>query len=63
MNDSEHTVAIEVKPTRELDQQILSFGPDVEVLSPLHYREHIKEKLEESVKKYVPVQDGCIINS
>ena len=60
---TEHTVAIEVKPTRELDQQIFSFGPDVEVLSPLHYRKHIKEKLEESVKKYVPMQDGCTINS
>ena len=45
-------ISIEVKPTRELDQQLLSFGSDVEVISPLSYREHLKEKIEDAIKNY-----------
>ena len=45
-------ISIEVKPNYELDYHILSLGPDVEVLAPASYRQHIKEKLEECLKKY-----------
>lgn len=45
-------ISIEVKPTRELDQQLLSFGSDVEVISPLSYREHLKGKIEDAIKNY-----------
>ena len=53
-------VSILVKPNRELEQQILSFGPDVEVLSPVDFREQMKEKIQEMMKKYYSVQHNCI---
>ena len=53
------TLAIEVRPNYELDQLILSFGPDVEVLEPTEYREYIKGKLVENLQKYLPVQKDC----
>ena len=49
---SRYLISIEVKPNYELDYHILSLGPDVEVLAPASYRQHIKEKLEECLKKY-----------
>ena len=39
-------VTIEVKPTRELYQCLLSFGADVEVVSPLSVRKKIKEEID-----------------
>ena len=51
------TLSIEVRPNYEL--LILSFGPDVEVLEPTEYREHIKGKIVENLKKYKSVQDDC----
>lgn len=53
------TVAIEVRPTYELEQQIMSFGADVEVVEPQTYRDYIKKKLSETLKKYTVVQIGC----
>lgn len=47
-----NTISICVKPTRELTQQIFSFLPDIEVLSPEWYRKEIRTKMEESLKKY-----------
>ena len=52
-------LSIEVRPTYELDQLILSFGPDVEVLEPTEYREYIKRKIVENLQKYIPVQKDC----
>ena len=49
---SRYMISIEVKPNYELDYHILSLGPDVEVLAPASYRQHIKEKLEECLKQY-----------
>jgi predicted DNA-binding transcriptional regulator YafY len=59
VNEEEGIITIEVRPTYELEQQILSFGPDVEVLSPDSYREYIKEKIFNNYKKYLPVQKDC----
>lgn len=47
-----NTISISVKPTRELTQQIFSFLPDIEVLSPEWYRKEIRTKMEENLKKY-----------
>lgn len=47
-----NTISICVKPTRELTQQIFSFLPDIEVLSPEWYRKEIRTKMEENLKKY-----------
>lgn len=53
------TISIEVIPNYELDQHVLSFGSDVEVLKPLSYRNHIKEIFEENCKKYQSMQEDC----
>lgn len=47
-------LSIEVKPNYELDHQILSYGNDVEVLSPASYRQQIHEILLDNLKKYDP---------
>ena len=48
--------SIEVRPNLELEQQILSFGPDLEVLAPEDFREQIKRKIEQMQKKYSVVK-------
>ena len=60
IDEEDCTVSLEVKPTRELEQQIMSFGADVEVLSPESYRNQIGEKIKDNFKKYFPVQNKCI---
>lgn len=58
LNEEEHLLSIEVRPNYELDYSILSLGPDVEVLEPADYREHIRQKIEDTLRKYTPVQNG-----
>ena len=62
LDEQERTISLNVKITRELEQQIFSFGPDVEVLSPESFREQIGEKIKEISKKYFPVQKECTDN-
>ena len=52
-------VEINVIPNNELEALILSFGKDVEVLSPASFREQIQNVIRESYEKYFPVQVGC----
>ncbi len=59
LSNDDCTLAIEVRPTYELDQLILSFGPDIEVLEPTEYREYIKGKIVENLQKYLPMQKDC----
>lgn len=47
---------IEVAPNFELEQKLLSFGADIEVLAPEALREQMKKKVEEAYKKYFAVQ-------
>lgn len=51
-DNSGSTIQIEVIPNRELYQLILSFGEDVEVISPPEIRQMIKEKIIEMNNKY-----------
>lgn len=60
LSEDDCTLSLEVKLTRELEQQVLSFGADVEVLSPDSFRDQIGEKIKENVKKYFPMQNECI---
>lgn len=55
-------VSIQVKPTKEFYQQILSFGPDVEVLSPISVREEVAQRIKNMLSLY-SVQKGCTLNS
>lgn len=63
VDESNCIVEIEVRPTRELDQQLFSFIPDVEVLYPEWYRQRIMEKIEENLKKYLSMQKDCTDDS
>jgi predicted DNA-binding transcriptional regulator YafY len=56
-------ISLKLYPNRELEQQIFSFGPDVEVLAPEWFRIQIIEKISENVKKYFPMQKLCIANN
>ena len=47
---------IEVAPNFELEQKLLSFGADIEVLAPETLREQMKKKVEDAYKKYFTVQ-------
>ena len=58
-SEDECIISIEVRPNRELDAQILSYGSDVEVLESAVYRAHISKIIEENYKKYFAVQDSC----
>jgi predicted DNA-binding transcriptional regulator YafY len=41
-----------VKPTFDFMMEILSFGPDVEILEPAYVREELKNKLNKTLTKY-----------
>lgn len=49
-------IEISVRPNRELEAQLFSFGPQVEILSPESYRKRFSAKIEENFKKYFPMQ-------
>ena len=54
-----HIISIKVKPNNELRQLIFSFIPDIEVISPAWFRDEIKQKIEENLKKYLSVRNDC----
>jgi predicted DNA-binding transcriptional regulator YafY len=53
VNKERGIISIDVRPNKELESLILSFGPQVKVLSPEGFQRQIKEKLEENAKKYL----------
>lgn len=55
----DYELSLDVIPNNELDQQILSFGSDLEVISPDWYRERIGNIVKEMVEKYFPTQIDC----
>ena len=56
-------ISLDLIPNRELETIILSFGEDVEVLSPAHLRESIAIRIKKSCKKYERMQKDCTDNS
>lgn len=60
LKDNEAGVfSIRVKPNKELDSLFLSFGSDIEVLSPEWYRDRIKETLAKANEIYSGGQQDC----
>ena len=59
ISEIEHTISIRVYSNFELEQQIFSFGPNVEILSPEWYRNDFAKKIADCMKKYFPVQKDC----
>lgn len=51
-NDEYAVIAINVKPNYELDSKILSFGSNMEVISPVPYRSHLFEKIQAMNQRY-----------
>lgn len=45
-------ISINVKPNYELDSKVLSFGSNMEVLSPATYRSHLFEKIQAMNQRY-----------
>ena len=62
-DEDQFIISIDVRPNPELEQQIFSFGKDVEVLEPEAFRQRIAEKIAENSKKYFPVHDDCTGNA
>lgn len=52
ISEEERIIEISVIPNKELEATILHFGSDVEVISPIEIRTHIKEIIEDIKKKY-----------
>jgi predicted DNA-binding transcriptional regulator YafY len=52
-------IEISVIPNKELESLILSFGNQVEVISPKHYREQIYHQITDLITKYSSVQNEC----
>lgn len=50
------TVSIVVRPNKELESRIFSYGPQVEVLSPDWFGIQISRKIAENYKKYFSMQ-------
>ena len=59
LDEAQGIIEISVRPNKELEALILSFGPQVEALSPESLRRQISEKIAENLKKYFPVQIDC----
>lgn len=60
ISEEECKISLHLYHTLELEQQIFSFGPDVEVLSPTWFREAFAKKIADCMKKYVSMQNLCI---
>jgi predicted DNA-binding transcriptional regulator YafY len=52
IDHSNKIIELDVIPNKELVTKILSFGNDVEVLSPQHIRDEIRAIIEDSLNKY-----------
>ena len=59
VSEDDSIIEINVRPNRELEALLFSFGPQVEILSPESYRQCFSEKIKENYKKYFPVQLDC----
>lgn len=60
-DEQEHIIRLSVRPNKELEARIFSYGNQVEVLKPEWLRRQITEKLREILKKYSSVQEDCNI--
>ena len=61
IDENDYTIGLFVRPNKELEAQIFSFGPQVEVREPLWLRKQIKDKLIESINNYTSMQNNCTI--
>lgn len=60
ISEEDCIISLQLYHTLELEQQILSFGPDVEVISPSWFRMAYAKKIADCMKKYFSMQNLCI---
>lgn len=63
IDEKNHLLQIEVRPNKELEALLLSFGPQVEILQPEWLRQQFAEKIQEYFKIYSTVQKDCTIEA
>ena len=61
VDDENCILAVEVRPTYEFTQLILSFGKDVKVLEPEPYRQEIIDNIRRNLQNYDVVQIECTV--
>lgn len=59
LKEEEFTISLRVRPNKELEALILSYGNQVEILKPEWLRMQIADKISENYRKYFPMQNGC----
>jgi len=59
VDEEKYLLQIEVRPNKELEALLLSFGPQVEILQPLWFREQFAEKIQENFNIYFSMQKDC----
>ena len=59
ISEEDCTLQISVRPNKELESRIFSYGPQVEVLEPEWLRQQIEVKIEETLKKYSSGKNDC----
>ena len=59
VDEEKYLLQIEVRPNKELEALLLSFGPQVEILQPLWLREQYAEKIQENFNIYFSMQKDC----
>ena len=60
-DEEKHIIKLKVRPNKELEARIFSFGNQVTVLKPMWLRKQMIEKLEDILKKYSTMQKDCNI--
>lgn len=63
IDENNHIIQISVRPNKELEAQIFSYGKQVEVLKPGWLRLQIAENIKENYNKYLPMQKDCTIEA
>lgn len=59
VDEENFLIQIEVRPNKELESLLLSFGPQVEILQPQWFREQFAKIIQVNYKIYFPVQIDC----
>ena len=55
LSNEECIISLHIKPNKEFEAQLFSYGPQVEVLQPAWLREQLIQKIEENLRKYKTV--------
>jgi predicted DNA-binding transcriptional regulator YafY len=59
IDEEKQILQITVRPNKELESLLFSYGPQVEVLEPQWLREQIEEKISETLKIYLSGKNDC----